>query len=90
MSLKWSILYQVTSQSNMGKSNIYSTTLPWNYLQNKLTEYNFLLLTPRSLKTLLVNFLCLNLIAKLNRVDQVVTTKTYFEYESLHIHRRHR
>ena len=88
--MKWSILYQVTSQSDMGKSNIYSTTLTWNYLQNKLAEYNFLCLTPRSLKALLVNFLCLNLIAKLNRVDQVVTTKTYFEYESLYIRRRHR
>ena len=33
---------------------IHSTTLTWNYLQDKLTEYFFLCLTPRSLKTLLV------------------------------------
>ena len=31
-------------------------TLISNYLQNKLTEYNFLCLTPRSLKMLLVKF----------------------------------
>ena len=28
------------------KSIIHSTTLTWNYLQDKLTEYNFLCLTP--------------------------------------------
>ena len=38
------------------KSIIHSTTLTWNYLQYKLTEYNFLCLTPRSLKILLVKF----------------------------------
>ena len=38
------------------KSIIHSTTLAWNYLQDKLTEYNFLCLTPRSLKILLVKF----------------------------------
>ena len=38
------------------KSVIHSTTLTWNYLQDKLTEYNFLCLTPRSLKILLVKF----------------------------------
>ena len=32
------------------KSIIHSTTLTCNYLQDKLTEYNFLNLTPRSLK----------------------------------------
>ena len=36
------------------KSIIHSTTLTWNYLQDKLTEYNFLYLTPKSLKILLV------------------------------------
>ena len=36
------------------KSVIHSTTLTWNYLQDKLTKYNFLGLTPRSLKILLV------------------------------------
>ena len=35
------------------KSIIHSTTLTWNYLQDKLTEYNFL---PKSLKILLVKF----------------------------------
>ena len=38
------------------KSIIHSTTLTWNYVQDKLTEYNFLCLTPRSLKILLVKF----------------------------------
>ena len=38
------------------KSIIHLTTLTWNYLQTKLTEYNFLCLTPRSLKKLLVKF----------------------------------
>ena len=38
------------------KSIIHSTTLTWNYLQDKLTEYNFLYLTPKSLKILLVKF----------------------------------
>ena len=38
------------------KSIIHSTTLTWNYLQGKLTEYNFLCLTPRSLEILLVKF----------------------------------
>ena len=31
-------------------SIIHSTTLTWDYLQDKLTEYNFLCLTSRSLK----------------------------------------
>ena len=38
------------------KSIIHSTTLTWNYLQDKLTEYNFLCLAPKSLKILLVKF----------------------------------
>ena len=38
------------------KSIILSTTLTLNYLQDKLTEYNFLCLTPRCLKILLVKF----------------------------------
>ena len=38
------------------KSIIHSATLQWNYLQEKLTEYNFLSLTPRSLKILVVKF----------------------------------
>ena len=38
------------------KSIIHSTTLTWNCLQDKLTEYNFLCLTPKSLKRLLVKF----------------------------------
>ena len=38
------------------KSIIYSTTLTWNYLQDKLTEYNFLCLKSRILKILLVKF----------------------------------
>ena len=38
------------------KSIILSITLTWNYLQDKLTEYNFLCLTPRNLKILLVKF----------------------------------
>ena len=39
------------------KSIIHSTTLTWNYLQDKLTEYNFLCLTPRSLKIFLKFFI---------------------------------
>ena len=35
---------------------IHSTTLTWDYLQDKLTEHNFPSLTPRSLKILLVKF----------------------------------
>ena len=38
------------------KSIIHSTTLTRNYLQDKLTEYNVLCLTPKSLKILLVKF----------------------------------
>lgn len=39
-----------------GKSSIYSATLAWNHLQNKLKEYDFLSLSPKSLKTLLLKF----------------------------------
>ena len=39
------------------KSVIHSTTFTWNYLQDKLTEYNFLNLTPRSLKILVKFFI---------------------------------
>ena len=39
------------------KAIAHSTILIWNYLQKKLTEYNFLCLTPRNLKMLLVEFL---------------------------------
>ena len=39
------------------KSIIHSTILTWKYLQDKLTEYNFLCLTPKSLKRLLAKFL---------------------------------
>ena len=38
------------------KSIIYSTTLTWNYLQDKLTEHNYLYLIPKSLKILSVKF----------------------------------
>ena len=38
------------------KSIIHSTILTWNYLQDKLTEYNFLYLAPKSLKILLLKF----------------------------------
>ena len=38
------------------KSIIHWTTLTRNYLQDKLTEYNVLCLTPKSLKILLVKF----------------------------------
>ena len=38
------------------KSIIHSTTLTWNYLQDKLTDYNFLYLTPKSPKILLIKF----------------------------------
>ena len=38
------------------KSIIHSTTLTWNYLQDKLAEYNFMCLTPRSLKILVKFF----------------------------------
>ena len=38
------------------KSVIHSTTLAWNYLQDKLAEYNLLSLIPRSLKILWVKF----------------------------------
>ena len=38
------------------KSIIHSTTLTWNYLQHKLTEHNFLRLTPKSLKILSAKF----------------------------------
>ena len=40
------------------KSIIHSTTLTWNYVQHKFAEYNFLCLTPKSLKILFVkNFI---------------------------------
>ena len=38
------------------KSIIYSTTSTQNYPHDNLTEYNFLSLTPRSLKILLAKF----------------------------------
>ena len=58
------------------KSIIHSTTLTWNYLQDKLTEYNFLCLTPKSLKILLVIFLFLSITAKLKSSEPAV--KIYF------------
>ena len=36
------------------QSIIHSTTLTWNHLQDKLTEYGFLNLSPKSLKILLL------------------------------------
>ena len=36
------------------KSIVHSTTLTWNHLQDKLTELNFLNLTPKCLNILLV------------------------------------
>ena len=38
------------------KSIIHSVTLTWNHLQDKLTEYDFLHLSPKSLKILLLKF----------------------------------
>ena len=52
-------LLYVTSYNSVRfgrKSILHSTTLTWNYLQGMLTEYNFVFLTPRSLKILLVKF----------------------------------
>ena len=54
------------------KSIIHSTTLTWNYLQDKLTEYNFLYLTPKNLKT-----------AELESNEPAVMI-IYYEYESLY------
>ena len=45
-------LYRVTTQSDLGENQL--SIQPTEY--NKLTEYNFLSLTPRSLKMLLVKF----------------------------------
>ena len=38
------------------KSIIQSVTLTWNHLQDKLTEYDFLSLSPKSLKISLLKF----------------------------------
>ena len=46
----------IMPSSSGRKSIIHSTILTWNYLQDKLTEYNFLYLTTRSLKILLEKF----------------------------------
>ena len=68
------------------KSIIHSTTLKWNDLQDKLTEYNFLCLTPRSLKILLVKSSFLSIIAKLKSNEPVVMTIIYYEYEIVYIY----
>ena len=39
------------------KSIIHSTSVIWNYLQDKLTKYNFQSLTPRNLKILYI-YIC--------------------------------
>ena len=74
------------------KSIIHSTTLTWNYLQDKLTEYNFLRLTPKSLKILLVKFF----ISEYNSWVRVQWTSCHdnilWIWNSLYniyIHRRH-
>ena len=54
------------------KSIIHSTTLTWNYLQDNLTEYNFLRLTRKSLQILLAKFSFLSITAKLTSNEPVV------------------
>ena len=73
------------------KSIIHSTTLTWNYLQDKLTEYDFLYLTPKSLKILLEKFSFLSITAKLESNEPAVMI-IYYEYEIvyiIYIHRQH-
>ena len=41
------------------KSIIHSMTFTWNHLQNKLTEYDILSLSPKSLRILLLKFFIL-------------------------------
>ena len=65
-------VFQVNTVRFGRKSIIHSTTLTWNYLQDKLTEYNFLCLTPKSLKILLVIFLFLSITAKLKSSEPAV------------------
>ena len=54
------------------KSIIHSTILTWNYLQDNLTEYNFLRLTRKSLQILLAKFSFLSITAKLTSNEPVV------------------
>ena len=54
---KHGLLY--VSNYNWIKSIIRPTNLKWNYLHNKLTEYDFLSLAPKSLKMLSWNSLIL-------------------------------
>ena len=65
---------------------IHSTTLTWNYLQDKLTGYTFLYLTPRSLKILFVKFFISDIIAKLKSNERVFMMKIYHEYEIVYIY----
>ena len=69
------------------KSILHSTNLTWNYLQDKLTEYDFLYLTPKSLKILLVKFLSIT--AKL-KSNEPATMKIYYEYKIVYIIYIHR
>ena len=71
------------------KSIIHSTNLTWNYLQDKLTEYNFLCLTPKSLKMLLVRFFFSeynSYIYKLKSNEPVALMIIYYEYEIVYIY----
>ena len=73
------------------KSIIHSTTLTWNYLQDKLTEYDFLYLTSKSLKILLEKFSFLSITAKLVSNEPAVMI-IYYEYGIvyiIYIHRQH-
>ena len=67
------------------KPIISSITLTWNYLQDKLHEYNFLCLTPRSLEISLF----LSITVKLKANEQVAMMTIYYEYEIVYIYRLH-
>ena len=74
------------------KSIIHSTTLPWNYLHDKLTKYNFLCLKPKSLKTLLVKFFISEYATSYAKTatsksnEPVVIMIIYYEYEIVYIY----
>ena len=72
------------------KSNIHSTTLTWNHLQDKLNEYDFFCLSPKSLKVLLLKYFIFTYNSKLTSLlyasltfNSLVVIKAYVYSDKL-------
>ena len=77
-------LFQDIIQSDLRENQL--SIQPLLHRINKLTEYNFLYLTPRGLKILLVKFL--SIIAKLKSNEPVVVMIIHYEYKIVYIYRQ--